>query len=263
MTLRLDCHDEFSTLRSLSLALNLPEDELVAGFRNYSYRDFQNSPFDNIVARVCSFLGRDADDIRFTEATHFHGTRLVDPGSVNVRGILALEEIVEEIWVMLRGFSGSTDGEWQEFRDWMEGEGGGDWGRLYRDKTSHSMHHGPYAYLVREMVISPLDTDHKYLATPEIVEDICLAWEERGAETDLGALFLAASNPYVVKFRAPVVRTCDVQAAFVFVFSKTTGLELGRNLGGGWNGEGISIPPADILGVEAVDWPLTEIKRAD
>jgi len=65
----------------------------------------------------------------------------------------------------------------------------------YNLKTSSSIHWGPYAMLVKEIGFNDVG-NHDYLRVPEIVEDICLSFQQQyGIEvmttTSSGGLLLA------------------------------------------------------------------------
>lgn len=224
----------------------------MSALAEFSFDEFVDYPFDNIVERTCSRLGTRPSDVNFSASTYFHGTRLADPRTVKQVGLLALPEAVENVWATLGGLAEVSESDWADFRRFVETDGGGDDAQMYRLRMSDALHHGPNGFLIREMLLNPLDTDHDYLATPEIVEDICRCFEEQFA-VDLLSVFVKATTPWEVKFQTSNVSESHVRAAFIYVFSKVSNTPLGRDLAGGWDGQGQSIPAEDILQVDGVD----------
>ena len=85
------------------------------------------------------------------------------------------------------------------------------------------MHSGPFAFLVRPIIFQSRQAgNHDYLGIPEIVEDICLSYEEMYGHS-LRERFLEASRPCIVKFRTGEwTEDRAVQAALMFVHCELT-----------------------------------------
>jgi hypothetical protein len=71
----------------------------------------------------------------------------------------------------------------------------------YQLKVSDTLHHGPHAMLVRESAFNASQMgNHDYLALPEIIEDVCLEYQEKFEES-IEEEIKAALRPCIVKFR--------------------------------------------------------------
>lgn len=73
----------------------------------------------------------------------------------------------------------------------------------YRRKVHNEFHWAPYAYLIKEHALRDYRRFRgltRYVNVPEVVENICLGFEEK-YRIDLLALFKANTSPGVVRFR--------------------------------------------------------------
>ncbi|MBI1955484.1 MAG: hypothetical protein HYS38_03735 [Acidobacteria bacterium] len=182
----------------------------------------------------------------------FHGTR-VAPGTTFDDGILPLSESLDRIW----GFLGrlakqwSSRKEWEAFRANMTGQGAA---QYYR-KVSSPFANGPCAVLVREILLKPSETDsHDFLSIPEIIEDICMSYEET-VGVNLRDAFVKATRPCIVKFVSDEGECDAVAAALTYVHRRLRAEELLLECNTCFNGKGRRIPPEAIL---AIDWPESQ-----
>jgi hypothetical protein len=191
----------------------------------------------------------------FSEVRYFHGTRTRDADSFRSRGLLPLGAALEEIWRELReiGADRLSETEFESLRTEIEGNGGGDGGRLYRLKTPALLHHGPFGEYVREHFLHPHElSSHDYLRTPELVEDIAHAAHEV-FNVDLLGTYTAATRPCIVAFDMPVDDDGPaVEAACWYLWAAARG-ERTRNACGGFDGRGVGVPLTAIRNVEIVD----------
>ena len=82
-----------------------------------------------------------------------------------------------------------------------------------------SRHHGPHALLVKDAFFCPLDLGHHdYLTIPEIVDDICMCYEESFGHPPLRALFNRAATPCIVKFSS-APGECALSNALLYAHS--------------------------------------------
>jgi hypothetical protein len=78
---------------------------------------------------------------------------------------------------------------------------------LYRMKLLDSIHHGPYAFLIRETLLhNKVLGNHDYLALPEVVEDICTCFQETFGTSVLQSAFMDSTRPCIVKFYEDTAR---------------------------------------------------------
>ncbi|MFI5960350.1 hypothetical protein [Cryptosporangium sp. NPDC051539] len=141
-------------------------------------------------------------EVTFDGAYYFHGTRVMRSHAFLEEGILPLGAVLDRLWKDLYGLcSGAvTPSRWSALREESEGDApspmrGKHGAYLYRMKFVDGFHFGPYASLVRAHAMNPIDGEHDYVKSPEIVEDIA-----RCLELDLQELFEARVRSCVVKF---------------------------------------------------------------
>jgi hypothetical protein len=111
---------------------------------------------------------------------------------------------------------------------------------------------GPNGVLVRDILVNP-DTYHssEFVRIPEIVEDICVA--ARGAlHVDLEPRFESATTPCIVEFSTA---SSKVHQALTAACWYAEAALTGKTAGGDdafWNfdGEGVAVPPEDIVFVD-------------
>jgi hypothetical protein len=139
----------------------------------------------------------------------FHGTRVPAETSFD-EGLQTLPQRVEYVWIFLRSLVSNevTDGEWQDFRRTVESTHPHHLAGLYRMKLAGNIHHGPYAFLVREILLRQRTLgNHDYLSLPEVVEDICACFQETFGAPELRSAFIKATKPCIVKFYDKTARS--------------------------------------------------------
>jgi hypothetical protein len=264
MGLRLNCRSLETACTSLATAIGSTTGDLLRAILEYDESRFSDHRVDprRMPREVLETLGTATELIHFDECAVFHGTRAINPESFRLRGILTLDEVLDEIWEMLHGLAGADigDTEWAELRQSVErGDLDTQSAWLYRFKaagggTSVEQNRGPFAMVVREFFLRPTETgSYDYLGCPEIVQDICECVHDTTG-INLEARFQKASSPCVVEFR-DLVQPGAVEAALWYVFSIFREGELTLNARMGYDRGGRSVPPADILGVEVVGQP--------
>jgi hypothetical protein len=246
----LDCHDQQTTLATLSAAVGVAPRTLVAALRNFDDAVLENCEDDPAMVmprKVLGSVGVDITSVPLAGAHYFHGTRSTNPADFHRDGILPLNLVVERIWTtlheLLRGDCSSD--EWAAFRRSVEKDGGGHDGDLYRLKTRGRLHHGPHAVLVRDILLDASANGwHDYLACPEIVQDIARCYG-----SGLEARFRAASVPCIVTFRRTDI---DAPRAIATACWYLHGDGRTNITIDGYMGEGLDVPPEDVVGVEVV-----------
>lgn len=75
---------------------------------------------------VLQRFGTDVEPVAssFDGAYYFHGTRAVEPEAFWRRGILPLDQMLEELWATLRELAGGdiSDKDWKAFRRSVPGD---------------------------------------------------------------------------------------------------------------------------------------------
>jgi hypothetical protein len=257
---RLDCHDLGSALASLAAAIGTAPAQLERALRDHNEARFEEAsedPWHLMPREVLERFGVDVETVagRINGAYYFHGTRAVEPDSFLRRGILPLDQMVDEVWPTLRALAGGdvSDEEWAAFRNSVGSDAGGHSGSLYRLKTGGRIHFGPFGLVVRETFIDPGSTgSHDYLGCPEIVQDISACFSAAHA-VNLERRFCAAAKPCIVQFRSNQVRPGAITAALWYAYTKLRDDEITSSSNYSFDGKGEPVPAADVVGVEIVN----------
>lgn len=253
----LSCANVTTALESLAAAAGVPSHDVHSVLTSIEWTDLEqhDDPERSLPQLAAERLGRPLGG--FSAVRYFHGTRTRNPKSFRTRGLLPLGAALEDIWRELReiGADQLGEAEFDALRTEIEGNGGGDGGRLYRLKTPALLHHGPFGEYVREHFLCPQElSSHDYLRTPELVEDIAHAAHEVFG-VDLLSAYAAVTRPCIVAFDMP---TSDdgpaVEAACWYLWAAARG-GVTRAACGGFDGQGIVVPPTAIHDVEIVDRP--------
>ncbi len=214
----LDCESFQTALESSAEILCIDPIVLLDSLRGFEYDkvpevEQRQRPYDNLLIRHA--VGIDPLSLLTPKGIYwFHATR-VPPATTFQEGILPLSARLENLWSLLGQLATGwvTQAEWEYFRMNMRGHGA----ERYKLKLSHGViSEGPFAFLVRDAILRPNEiSSHDYLDIPEIVEDICLSFEEMYARP-LRERFLGETKPCIVKFlsdepRPDAVRSCPVK----------------------------------------------------
>jgi len=246
----LNCATYEDALASLSSAAEVAPSALIHAAQSFSPSAVPEGEHPWVVIPHMVFAAVDVDITRVSfDAMHLvHGTRTVDPTSFEREGILPLGKMVDRIWRMLRDLCPEmTDSEWARFRGDVEVGNKFDAAWLYQHKVGRPSLHGPYGSLVREHTCYPIAGEHDYLASPEIIEDIA-----RCSSFDLQERFNAAAKKCTVTFQERVVPLPAIEAALLYVYSKTRGETLSRASIYGHDCRGVGVEPHDIVAVECI-----------
>ena len=254
----LDCEDVDAALQSLAAATGVDGATLRAVLcaREPGRIDWAEGedPRVAVPRTLLAEVGVDIGDVCFDGAYYFHGTRVLRPHAFLQDGILPLGVMLDPLWADLYSL---CDGEvtvarWRALRRELEGETRtplhaehGAW--LYRMKFATQFHHGPYASLVRAHALNPIQGQHDYLKSPEIVEDIA-----RCLGLGLQARFEAQARSCIVKFRHREVNQYAVEAALLFALDWIHGQPLGFSSVYGVDCQGV-VPAADVMYVDEID----------
>jgi hypothetical protein len=254
----IDCRDAETALTTTAAALGIKPGVLLAAIRGYDrdWSAFRIDPIGEFAAGLSAKAGVDVATATIDGAYYFHGTRLIDPESVRERGLISLANALEGVFGQLRELVPEIDlAIWDGFRsDLAELEVGGNSGYQFRLKTGNSaLHGGPFAELVRDLFLAPAQAHRvDYLACPEIVEDIALAFQNRTG-INLRARFVDATYPCIVKIQDNTNPAGLLPTALVYLSSIYRDGEIGSGCCFGVNLGG-AVPPervteVDILGL--------------
>ncbi|MFG1928821.1 hypothetical protein [Cryptosporangium sp. NPDC048952] len=254
----LDCEDAETALRSLAHASGVDDADfraaLLARNPDRTVWTGDEDPWVAIPRVLLADLGVEIGEVRFDGAYYFHGTRTLRPHAFLHEGILPLGAALDRLWSDLHDLCDGdvTNASWMAFRQQLEGgiptplhsrHGA----YLYRMKFANDFHHGPYASLIRDHTIDPIEGQHDYVKSPEIVEDIA-----RCVDFDLQERFEATARSCIVKFRHHEVKQQLVEAAVLYVWARIQNrpLDLGSVYGIDCRG---AVPATDVVYVDEVD----------
>ena len=119
-------------------------------------------------------------------------------------------------------------------------------------KTQDILHWGPYAVLVRDVLVNPTKFESvDYLNTPEIIEDIGRCFHER-YERDLLPSFQQQSHACVVKFNDNTPRPDSVPIALHYLYCITQNRDLFPGCNTCFDGNGHPIEANHIIAIEVI-----------
>lgn len=253
----LDCETFETTLASVATAANVSEQRLFDGLARFDPATVDSSAdwYEAVPRAALASVGINIDSIRFEAICAFHGTRTLDPRGFLRQGILPLGAMIDRLWDDLFSIAGRhvTTAEWHAIRASIET------GRhhtglaeqsafLYQLKVGRASLHGPYANLVRDHVIAPVEGHHDYLTVPEIVQDIA-----RFTGTDLQDRFERAAQSCVVKFRHDDVTHHEIASAVSYLMSKAHNEPHGFSSVHGIDCKGVAAAPQAVIAVDEID----------
>lgn len=253
----LDCETLETTLASVALAAGVSERELLDGLRRFDPAGVDTSAdwYGAVPRAALASIGVNIDSVRFDAIRAFHGTRTLDPQRFVRHGILPLGAVIDRLWDDLFAIAGGqvTTAEWHAIRTAIETgplrPGPAEHSAyLYRLKVGKTSLHGPYANLVRDHVLAPIEGHHDYLAIPEIVQDIA-----RFAGTDLQDRFERAAKSCIVKFRHHEVTHHEIDSAVSYLLSKAHNEPHGFSSVHGLDCKGVAVPPEAVVAVDEID----------
>lgn len=221
----LDCHTASAAFESLTGIFRIDSHALAAILDDYVIEDEfpegPQEPAEQLLYRVL----RESGGAPSFDSTHwFHATRVMN-ATVFQRGLLPLGHLIDTIWNNVYGLAPASvcRPSLDELRLWMENDGGGHFGNLYRLKTEDQRHWGPFAFLVRDAILDATRArHHNYLGIPEIVEDIATCAKDRFG-WDLATAYREATTPFIVKFSERGGALLSVRSALYYVYCHRKG----------------------------------------
>jgi hypothetical protein len=184
--MELDCTSPETAVITLAEIFNTTEAELLSLLDVIRPCDGDKPPENLIYEQVCEQFGPPGCPLN---VTWFHGTRVEDHRLFLQHGILpksgARAFIEPRLKALAKGLVAEGDNPFSFPMMAKQGE---------HDE-------GPFAFLIRDVVIYSPGAHHNYLQSPEIVEDIAGALLGKNCDV-LVKRFKDITKPYLVTFRA-------------------------------------------------------------
>jgi hypothetical protein len=242
----LDCTSFSSALDTSAALLNLTSVELL---KRLGRLELVQTGDDD--ACPLQAIGIDPGDVPAFDTLWFHATR-VEPSTTFKNGLQPLPQVLDSVWESLGQLASrwSDPEEWRAFRAGMKGQ----FADQYHRKVGTPFNDGPFAFLVRDVALmrDEFEGSHDFLRIPELVEDICLSYEEM-FHRSLQRVFIEATKPCIVTFRASSLELRDLEVALAYVHARATERDLTLECNTCYSGEGVAVPFEDIVRVEWVE----------
>jgi hypothetical protein len=254
----LDCESVDSAYASIERILGIDRSKLEIVFNDIDLESiYQNDLHPDIPPD--QYLFREVERItgskgEYDQTCWFHLTRTADENTFR-SGILPLGHQIDAIWQILYSLTDTqiTRKQWDEFRTNIC-ESGGHHSKLYALKVEDPMAWGPYAILVKEIAFRAKEVGaHDYFRVPEIVEDICVCFNEAFGFSLL-EVFRSSTRPCIVKFTAPSRNDCLRKALF-YLYHVHRKDKIVLDCSTCFNGKAIPVPAGSVLEVEFPDYP--------
>ena len=245
-------------MASMAAAIDVPAPALLAVLRSHdpgSRTGWDRADTDP--PKLLRPFGLELHDLRFDGVYLFHGTRVMCPEAFLRDGILPLNAMLDQIWTSLHQLCAEQVPlqQWQALRQRLEtgALAPGDnrqWAGQYRHKVTQPVEQGPFASVVRDLVIRPARNHHDYLGIPEIVREIA-----RCVGLNLQARFKASSTSCIVKFRHNYVDEGTIAAALTYLLTSARSEPLDEGCAYYPSCGGQAVPPDAVITVDEMGPP--------
>ena len=253
----LDCQTVESTYQSLSNILGIDRNEIERFLSKIDIEDYYNKhPYCNDMADeflLKKIIKDYKSKIQYDKVCWFHLARTMDKNAFN-DGVYPLGHYIDALWesLFLLVKEKIDECEWRKFRKRIETDYNNHFANLYRMKSTDEFHWGPYAMLVKDAAFSSEEIgNHDYLKIPEIVEDICVCFEQIYG-INLAEIYMKNSKSMIVKFISDDVKEYYIGVALYYLYNKLHGLEMSLNCNTCYDAKAKSIPKESILTIEEI-----------
>lgn len=253
----LDCENENKAYSSIQNITGLNKEEVNDIFKELDFdRFYSNHPEVSEPNEVFPHLLEKDFNINYKVdyVVWFHATRTHEIELFN-RGILHLSKVMEEIWQFLYGLIKNEvkHDQWNQFKKQFETNKLSHHNAyLYNLKMKNPSHWGPHGFLIKELIFKPDELGNwDYLGAPEIVYDICKAFDDH-YKLNLLEKYFHSSKSVIIKFRDRFFMPAYIGYAFLYLYGKYMNEEIGRSCNCCFAAKGIEIKSNDILKVEVI-----------
>ena len=249
----LDCSSGDEALYSLALGFRCTPQKLKEVLFSLDldvfYQDIHSAPRAPIGQFLYEYIvGKLGHHLELSSVVWFHCTR-TSPDNQFLDGVSPLNDSLPKVWQILMDLA--PERTIQEKLLAMKEKGVSD--DLYALRTQNSIHWGPYGILVRDVAFVAEDlSQHDYLKIPELIEDICNAYQ-LDHDVSLHEHYSKALKPMMVKFKSGYrVDSGCVESALGYTYRYIRGHKPDDMSITGIDCEGIAVSPDQILAVENV-----------
>ncbi|MNW47837.1 hypothetical protein D3C74_251810 [compost metagenome] len=250
----INCNSFESSLETISEYYNVSSEEILKTLRDFDMDEYYKKnnyeqTGDRLLYKI--FNEKFSDRREITEIHWFHLTRM--PLNEKFKGALKplggqIEQIWEFLYLLAKDFISETN--WNDFKNKISNIGHS--GFLYKLKASNSMHWGPYAMLIKEVAFRASEIrNHDYLKSPEIIEDICHAFESR-YKVDLLKIYSQSTVPCIVHFRSNDTDYHVIEPILFYLYKVIHNEKFSVYSNTCFDGKGREVPASDVLKIELV-----------
>jgi hypothetical protein len=248
----LDCESLESAMQSICTLYGIEKTTLVKFLRSV---DLDDEFRRKTIHKDCAGHLHDLFHAEFGSPCHplesvcwFHLTRISKSADFS-EGILPLDLALDKVWTTVISIprDSRTRAKLEKLRT------NGVTNLLYTLKVGNRRAGGPFALLVRESAFCPKSVgNHDYLDIPEIIEDICLGYQESYG-TSIQVEISAGLAKCIVKFEAkPDGGSMPVERALQYCWIKVHNDELSTTINWCYDGGGETVPFTAIRKIDFV-----------
>ncbi|WKE04533.1 hypothetical protein [Enterobacter asburiae] len=247
----LDCSSRSQALHTLSAGFGCPPEKLKKVLLSLDLEHIYETDQSIIVDAnqflkdyVSAELGEPGP---FRRALWFHGTRTFVDNTFPA-GLLALNHSESLAMKMLLNHA-PNDIVRKHLQEWVVPGGVPD--EMFQLRTGDKTHWGPYGHLVRELHFHARKNGlHDYLRLPELVEDVCNAYQEQYGH-DLTPHYLRVLHPCIIWFQADIIyEKGALETALAYAYTSVRDLPPDTNATLGIDCEGKSVSRSAIARIE-------------
>jgi len=186
----------------------------------------------------------------------FHATRTFDEKNFN-KGILPLGKIIDDIWGSLYELikNNFSKVKWAQFRKKLDSGSKRKIPPTYYQRVKEKISEGPDAYLIRDIAFKARNIPilHDYFDTSEIIEDICISFEQQ-YKINLLKMYKQNTKKCIVTFKSSEYTNLDfLKIALLYLYKNHKNMEIGSEFALCYPGGGSIIPKEQIINIDIVE----------
>jgi len=255
----IDCENIKTIYLTLEKILNISIDKILNFIKNLDLDEFyqKNADYFDTGDKALFDLLTQNINIKYSKIDYtywFHLTRTNKNKLLN-DGLLPLGLIIDKIWNYLYSLINLeiNEYEWKSFRKHLENDMGNHYAELYRLKLNNKNSWGPYAMLIKESAFKSSEMgNHDYLKIPEIIEDICICFEEK-YKINLAKIFINNTKPCIIKFSVKGGEYYLLKPILYYIYCTMHNKSLSIYSNTCFNAEGELINSDSILKIEYIN----------